>query len=62
MVGGLCSQRGLLAESEEQLFIVALTAKFREEYNRILAPINAQVIYIVYCSNYSNVKYRGHQF
>lgn len=39
---GLCSQRGLLAESEEQLFTVALTAKFREEYNRILAPINAQ--------------------
>ncbi|XP_065896707.1 meckelin-like isoform X2 [Dysidea avara] len=39
---GLCSGRGLLAESEEQLFSVALTAKFQEEYDRILAPIRAQ--------------------
>jgi len=40
---GLCSGRGLLAESEEQLFSMSLTAKFREEYNRILIPITAQV-------------------
>ena len=42
----MCGQRGLLADSDEQVYEVAVSRAFRERYNAILQPILAEVGYL----------------
>ena len=39
----MCGQRGLLADSDEQVYEIAVSRIFREKYNAILQPILAEV-------------------
>ena len=41
----MCGRRGLLADSDDQVFEVAVSRAFREKYNTILQPILAEVQY-----------------
>ena len=39
----MCGQRGLLADSDDQTFGMALSRQFRTHYDTIIAPIQAEV-------------------
>ena len=39
----MCGQRGLLADSDDQTFGMALSQQFRTHYDTITAPIQAEV-------------------
>ena len=39
----MCGQRGLLADSDDQTFGMALSRQFRTHYDTIIAPLQAEV-------------------
>ena len=39
----MCGRRGLLPDSDDQIFVMALTRQFRTHYDRIIMPIQAEV-------------------